>query len=162
MPRFSGRCCRRDCRNHWNKDDLMEITLTRHKSTPQGTTGQLTMDGFSAYTIELPWRDNQRSISCIPAGRYPCARVVSPRFGRTFEICNVPRRSAILFHSGNFAGDHSIGYRTDSHGCVLIGSHLGTLDHQLAVLSSRPAVRRFLEAVGDVDEFVLIVEGGNA
>ncbi len=140
----------------------MNVYLTRDKSTPQGTTGILSMLGFSAYTIELPWRDNQRSISCIPVGRYPCRRVVSPKFGRTFEVCKVPRRSAILFHSGNFAGDTKMGYRTNSYGCILVGSHIGVLDKQLAVLSSRPAVRRFFEALDGVDDFTLIVEGENA
>ena len=51
-------------------------------------------------TLELPWKGNQRRVSCIPEGRYWVGRVNSPRFGWTYEVKDVPGRDAILFLSG--------------------------------------------------------------
>ena len=65
-------------------------------------------------TLELPWRNNERNISRIPRGEYICRAVKSPKFGETFEICDVPNRGHILFHRGN--------YNTDTQGCVLVGT----------------------------------------
>ena len=58
-----------------------------------------------ATTLERPWKNNQRGISCIPAGFYECRRVKSPKFGDTFQVMHVPNRSEILFHKGNLEDD---------------------------------------------------------
>lgn len=68
-------------------------------------------------TLELPWRDNKRSVSCIPAGEYK-VRFRYPRESATRNylhllIKDVPNRNYILFHRGNSA--------KDSRGCVLVG-----------------------------------------
>ena len=35
--------------------------------------GKLYCSGeFIAHTLELPWKDNEKSISCIPQGNYKC------------------------------------------------------------------------------------------
>ena len=53
-------------------------------------------------TLELSWKGNQRKISCIPDGIYKFNIRYSFRFGWCFEIKNVPNRTAILIHAGNF------------------------------------------------------------
>lgn len=58
-----------------------------------------------AYTIELPWRDNKRRVSCIPAGKYEVLRHKSPKFGDCYILANVPSRSGILIHVANDADD---------------------------------------------------------
>ena len=42
-------------------------------------------DAF-ALTLERPWLQNKRNISCIPNGLYLCRRITSPRFGNTFHM----------------------------------------------------------------------------
>ena len=80
----------------------LELIRTYH---PKGVNGVL-MDGAHEIcrTIELPWKDNQPRVSCIPEGRYALRKRYSPRFGSHFEVVGVPQRSYILFHAGNDAG----------------------------------------------------------
>ena len=48
----------------------MVIHLTR-TYFPDGTNGKLKCDGeFICYTIELPWKNNEKRVSCIPVGKY--------------------------------------------------------------------------------------------
>ena len=122
----------------------MNVYLYRFFSSDQGTLGKLMVDTFSCYTLEPPWKNNQRSVSCIPIGEYRVVKIVSPKFGISYWITSVEGRSGILIHSGNLAGDVSLGYKTNSNGCILLGEKVGTLQGQLAVLLSRPAITRFM------------------
>src|SRR5438105_1529429 len=103
-----------------------------------------------AVTVERPWLNNQNSISCIPFGTYICKRVVSPKFGITFEVTNVPSRSEILIHKGNVD--------LDSHGCIVVGEYFGTLNNTNAVIASGPAFNEFLRRTTGLDEFQLTIE----
>ena len=71
-------------------------------------------------TLENPWKDNQRNISCIPEGEYKVrlrlARESATRDYLHLLVQDVPDRDWILFHRGNSAKDTS--------GCILVG--LGT------------------------------------
>jgi hypothetical protein len=123
------------------------IELRRLEKTDKCIIGSLQIDDLETYsTLENPDLENQRFISCVPAATYLCRRTTSPKFGETFEIL-VPDRDHILFHAGNTAKDTS--------GCILIGSHTGWLNGNRAVLSSRKAVKRFMEALADVDSFTI-------
>jgi hypothetical protein len=102
-------------------------------------------EDFNCHTLELPWRDNQRSISCIPPGEYLAKTRQSPRFGLTYHVKEVPGRSYILIHSGNWAGDVNKGFKSHVNGCLLLGKKSGWLAGQRAVLSSRITIRRFME-----------------
>lgn len=67
-------------------------------------------------TLELPWLNNDRSVSCIPEGSY---RVIyqQPKEGRPYEyfrLPTVPKRSGILIHRGTDVDD--------SKGCILCAS----------------------------------------
>lgn len=64
-------------------------------------------------TLELPDLENQKKISCIPAGLYKVRKYSSEKFKDVFEVENVPNRTAILIHKGN--------YSKDTHGCILVG-----------------------------------------
>ena len=94
-------------------------------------------------TLENPWLDNQRSISCIPTGKYKCKIVDSPKYGKVYEVLDVPERTHILFHSGNV--------EKDTRGCILLGSNFGTLSAQPAVLSSRITVDKFMKYMDGSD-----------
>ena len=73
--------------------------------------------GLALFTLELPWLDNERSISCIPEGEYEAIYRQSPKNGEVFELLNVPDRTYIQFHKGNF------NYQTE--GCILVGKNIG-------------------------------------
>ena len=61
-----------------------------------GCEGMLITDaGYNCKTLELPWRKNMTGISCIPSGEYKCVIRRSNRFGITYWVTNVPKRSYI-------------------------------------------------------------------
>src|SRR5690606_5207068 len=71
---------------------------------PEGTNGVLKHAGkVICETIELPWRNNRRWVSCIPEGRYRLFRRQHHKHGDQLAVANVPGRSAILIHPANFA-----------------------------------------------------------
>jgi len=81
----------------------MELQLYRCYDA-LGTNGWLYHgDQLICNTIELPWLQNKKVISCIPEGTYPLEKRFSVQFGLHFQICNVPRRSNILIHPANYA-----------------------------------------------------------
>lgn len=82
----------------------MEILLIRTYHVA-GVNGVLLLEGTElCKTIELPWKNNQPRVSCIPEGRYRLRRRHSPRFREHFEVMDVKDRKYILFHAGNDAG----------------------------------------------------------
>lgn len=93
---------------------MKTLTLTRIKDTGKSTIGKITCEGNEVVkTLELPWKDNKRGVSCIPKGRYLVERHHSPSKGKCFHVLGVEGRSEILIHLGN--------YPHDSLGCILVG-----------------------------------------
>ncbi|WP_310558755.1 DUF5675 family protein [Flavobacterium sp.] len=81
----------------------MVILLSR-TYFPDGTNGILECEGkFICKTIELPWKNNETKVSCIPEGKYFIRKRYSKRFQWHLEIINVKNRSLILFHPANNA-----------------------------------------------------------
>ena len=71
---------------------------------PNGTNGNLWCDKqLVCHTIELPWRNNERNISCIPEGKYRLKRRFTKKRGWHYILEGVPDRSFILFHPANNA-----------------------------------------------------------
>lgn len=124
---------------------MRKIILIRMYTGNQGTLGYLLTNNFSCKTIELPWRDNKQSLSCIPLGTYKCILVNSPKFKLVYNITDVSDRSHILFHAGNVAGDIKKKYKTNSWGCILLGKYIGCLNKQKAVLTSRVTLKKFMK-----------------
>src|SRR6185312_11622998 len=81
----------------------MELLLKR-LYFPGGTNGSLLINGqYHCKTIELPWKDNQTGISCIPEGTYNVKRRISAHLGGHLILENVPKRDLILIHKANDA-----------------------------------------------------------
>ena len=77
---------------------------------PEGTQGVLEWNGtLVCYTIELPWLENQRRISCIPEGKYVLQKRFSPKFKWHIHLQNVPGRDFILIHPANNAKKELLG-----------------------------------------------------
>jgi len=96
----------------------VNLLLIRDTFTDNSTIGELFVNGERMCdTLELPWKNNEKSISCIPAGEYSVrlrpARQSATRDYLHLLVENVPDRSYILFHRGNTA--------KDSRGCILVG-----------------------------------------
>lgn len=69
-----------------------------------GTNGKISYQGaLICESIELPWRNNKRSISCIPEGRYRLIKRMHPKHGLQLALSIVPNREGILIHPANFA-----------------------------------------------------------
>jgi len=69
---------------------------------PFCTVGVLTYGDFSCKTLELPWINNKKNVSCIPSGIYTCRKINSPKNGECIEILGVKNRTHIQIHSVNF------------------------------------------------------------
>jgi hypothetical protein len=77
----------------------------------------------------LPYLENHKNISCIPPREYKCERVTSAKHGLCFLINDVPDRSNILIHIGNYASEKILLERAimnnlkkvDTLGCILVG-----------------------------------------
>lgn len=142
----------------------MNCTLTRSPSTDQGTFGLFKMeDGTEFHSLELPWRNNEHNLSCIPAGTYTCKWVQSPKHGECYLVTGVPDRQAIEIHSANFAGDVEKGYFSQLLGCIALGTTVGLLEvpgaikQQMAVLQSKIAIAQFEEKQNKQDFQLTIV-----
>ena len=112
---------------------MKTIVLERFCYHPEGTLGVIRLDGDLFYSIEKPWLDNARSVSCIPIGTYQTGWRKSPKFGQTWQIEDVTDRTYILIHVAN--------YPSDVHGCIGLGTYL--MGDRIAVSQSRKAVTRF-------------------
>jgi hypothetical protein len=105
----------------------MILTLHREALEPV-TLGRLKVDGIMhSHTLELPWRDNQTGISCIPPGVYAVAFFDSPKFKRTIlRLKGVPGREAVEIHPANHVaelrGCIALGVRTNVHSDFLVES----------------------------------------
>lgn len=135
--------------------------LKRGETGDHGTFGQIVVAGARFFTGELPWRDNARKLSCIPAGVYEAEWHQSPRFGWCYRLKGTAPRSEILVHAGNYCGDTTKGLRSDVEGCILLGLKTGTLNGQSVVRSSADAVKRFHELTAQ-KPFLLEIQPVNA
>ena len=97
---------------------------------------------FIGHTAELPFKDNQRSISCIPQGVYTCSiRQGSESKNYNYEhliVDKVPDRDFILFHIGNNP-------QKDSKGCILLGNYRS--DDEVQVFESRKCFNIFMQSI---------------
>jgi len=104
--------------NKNTEDKGVNLLILRDTFTDVSTIGNLYLDDeWMCDTLELPYLDNQRSISCIPEGQYKVrlrtAEESATRDYLHLLVQDVPNRDYILFHIGNSA--------KDTRGCVLVG-----------------------------------------
>ena len=97
----------------------VNLLIIRDTFTEKSTIGTLFINGESfCDTLENPYINNKRNISCIPEGQYKVrlrlARESASRDYLHLLVQDVPNRDWILFHRGNTAKDTS--------GCILVGN----------------------------------------
>lgn len=127
---------------------VLELTRTYF---PNGTNGKLECKGKSiCNTIELPWRENETRVSCIPEGKYFIKKRYSQKFQWHLEIENVQNRSLILFHPANNA-------LQELNGCIapvtkLSGPGLGLMSRKAFI-----TLKRLVYKVLDTNESVKLI-----
>lgn len=135
---------------------MTELRINRTRDNGTQTRGHLVvlrggLVQFACLTLELPWRDNKRRVSCIPAGTYRAVRHISPKFGQSLHILDVPGRSEILIHPANYV--HQL------LGCIAVGQDARDLngDGQEDITNSRATMAKLLNALGDDNEVTIII-----
>lgn len=104
----------------------------------EGTNGTLfCSDTFLCHTIELPWKNNKRNLSCIPEGSYEIVTRYSKRFQNHLLIRGVKNRRLILFHPANNA-------LKELEGCIAPVTYLSNIG---VGTQSRPMMQKLLSLV---------------
>jgi len=135
----------------------MKSIISRNYTSVQTTGKWITFDGdekvLDLVTNELPDNGNIRNMSCIPEGTYVLRKIFSPTFGKCFKVDDVPDRSEILIHVGNYAA----GAKKDTRGCILPGVYFEDInaDGYLDVVESREALNKMLAMLPN--ESILII-----
>ena len=96
----------------------INLLLIRDTFSDKSTIGELFINGERfCDTLENPWINNKKNVSCIPRGEYKVrlrlARESATRDYLHLLVEDVENRSYILFHIGNTPKDTS--------GCILVG-----------------------------------------
>ena len=105
------------------------VLILKRNYFPDGTNGKLECEGKTiCNTIELPWKNNERRVSCVPEGKYFLEKRYSKKFKWHIEVKNVENRSGILFHPANNA-------KQELNGCIapvtkLSGAGLGLMSRK--------------------------------
>lgn len=106
------------------------------------------LNAFTCYTIELKWKNNERSVSCIPKGFYELELVNSPKFKQVLHVKNVPNRSEILIHKANYA-------KTELRGCVAPVSRIEISDTVYGV-NSKLAFDSIMKHKDKINSLIII------
>lgn len=134
---------------------MKKLALIRLESGPSRTLGHLLV--FNGLTeiakfasLELPWLNNERSKSCIPAGKYRVSPRYSDKLGNHLLIEGVPGRDLICIHAAN--------YPSQIEGCVAVGMMHADLngDGLMDVSSSRAALELLVQFVREPADLVVI------
>ena len=127
------------------------MVLKRTSEDLDCTLGDLYIEGeLFCKTLENPYLENRQFVSSIPKGDYIVQRKYSPKFGETFHVVDVPNRSHILFHWGNF--------ERDTFGCILVGDSHGKISGERVVFNSKKTFVRFMERLKDKEHFTLRIK----
>lgn len=127
------------------------ILIIRDEFTEKSTLGKLYLNGeFYGHTLELAWKDNEKNVSCVPKGVYEARKRSGDESAKYkyqhIEILDVPDRSKILIHIGN--------YPKSTQGCVLLG---GTRALNF-VGNSRKAFYSFMYDLQDFEELEVVIK----
>lgn len=124
---------------------MKKAILTRNLDNGKQTQGELVvyeeaLKLFTCNTLELPWKNNTRKVSCIPKGVYKVLKRLSPKYGDHFHIQDVPNRDLILIHPAN--------YVTDLLGCIAVGKDFVDLNKDgLKDVTSSTMTLKYLLAI---------------
>ena len=128
----------------------MKLTLKRDTDNGEETFGRLYADeDFICWTIERPWKNNERRVSCIPEGVYGLKTKEYGRFWDKYKkpipiLQDTKPRTEILIHPANYAKDLA--------GCIALGDSKG--EH--AVWNSVKTWKKWLPLISQCTEITII------
>ena len=124
----------------------MELFLKRIIFSDKSTIGNLSVGNeIECFTLELPWKNNQKDVSCIPTGRYKVVMEYSQRFDRVLpELKKVPNRDEIKIHIANFP--------EELRGCIAVGQAAGADNLGRSRLAFEALFVKIAGAVDDGEE----------
>ena len=129
-----------------------EVTLQRTLLSKYGVRGVMYYQNKRiAHTLENPWIDNQRIISCIPTGKYEVKNDNTGRF-KWWRICDVPGRGLIEFHEGNDI--------SHTKGCILVGNTISEHNNTLYIKNSLDTLKYLKKILPN--NFTLNIEEQNS
>ena len=130
--------------------DLFTTQIERIQEGPHQTLGvwEIPKHNFACNTLELPDKDNQRRISCIPVNYegYTVVKRWSKKYKWHFHITDVPNRDWILIHAAN--------YVRQLRGCIGAGSEHAYLDNDkhLDIKHSKQTIQNLLDIL-DISQY---------
>lgn len=132
---------------------MKKANLIRYYGDFYCTLGIITVEGIIDpiwHTIELPWKDNEKFISCIPKGSYICVPIKNEKYNPypdIWRLQDVPNRQGIDIHVLNRA--------EQSEGCIGPGLSAGYMKYKnpdvgmgKAVLNSSAAMSQMKTVIG--------------
>ena len=136
--------------------ELPTLRITRQTSGFKETLGDFIASNggsiLNGKTLERPWKNNTKNISCIPTGKYVCKWEYSLKYKcNVFRVYDVSGRVGILGHPGN--------YYYDVEGCILCGETHADInkDSILDVTNTRVTLSKIYTLFGGKD-FTLIIK----
>jgi hypothetical protein len=106
----------------------MKLIISRSYTSTETQGTMIVFDGkdekFRCVCLELPQLGNQHNISCIPEGVYDVIKYSDVKHPNTFIVQNVPGRTGVMIHIGNYA----TGKHIDTEGCILPGKAFVDID----------------------------------
>lgn len=122
---------------------LVNILVSRKKVGDKSIIGEMKVSrpiggsvgtSYSCKTLELPWKDDKKNVSCIPAGKYKAFLRTDHKIWRV-ELTGTGNRTHIQIHNGN--------YPSQIDGCILVGTTAG----EDAVYNSQVALKAVISAI---------------
>lgn len=119
---------------------------------PGYTIGVVNFGDNTCFSLELPWKDNQEDVSCIPPGTYLAQYRNSPSNGDVLELQNVPLRTFVQVHSANFT--------RQLLGCIAVGDSIRDIDGDSKpdVTNSKNTLDKILDWAGK-DTILIEIKG---
>ncbi|SON52944.1 DUF5675 family protein [Vibrio tapetis] len=136
------------------KLDEVKLNLNRTKQMGETTLGKLTIEGVSKswFVLEPAGPDSitENSDKRIKAGSYRLLPYSSPKYPNVYELQNVPGRTFILIHAGN--------YHKDTLGCLMPGKIWGSVaKSQYYVGNSKSALKEIFSEIVNYKKITIVI-----
>ncbi len=120
-------------------------------TTAQGTIGKLYDDqnNLILLTMEKPYLDNQKNVSCVHGGLYDLLPRHSPSQGDTYYLNNPELDVTLNDPAGRTYIQIDVANRaSELLGCIAVGSGFGEINGEWAVTGSRMAKAALMILLG--------------
>lgn len=139
----------------------MNLTLTRTQLNANCTLGQIVLDdGTILYSLELPWKDNQKNISCVPPGVYKLIPYTSPKHDSTWYLENEELGVGGAGSERSFCEIHSANWASQLEGCIALGLENAPM-YNPSEGEVVPAVEQSMLAINRIKNVLGIGSNGN-